>query len=592
MRLQAYFLTLVLIILGNLQSFATNITDVEILKEDINKYQLSDILNNKNLVFSEFKPSNADLIQTSYWLRFNYTNNDPQKSYFLYSPFILYQNLELYFYLNDSLFHFKNSISKNFKERILYSPNIYLELPNTNKPTKCYLHINSFHSYFFFFSEVDSKSIMNTEISQSNIEFFFIGTTMLSILISLIFFAYLKDKLYLYYSLFAFMLLFSRLTYNGYIFNFIGTIYPINNLKAIFNLYALSYGGINIALLLYFHEYLSFYQRSRRYSLVIYSLVLLRLGSLIIHLSTSNPTITKIVDSHWVDLCTQFPLIIISLKTAQKHLKPTLIAIVSLGIVISSNLIYILSDWGILSLNSGSHGYYFFLNLIGIEVVVFAISIAYRNHYLKKQHDKAIALSIENLKESQRIKDNINKELEIKVTERTAQIQQMNELLELHNIKLASEVKDANEARVFQKNMSYIDFKKIFPTDEACILYLANLKRKQQPVIICKKCGYDNHTVLKNHSTRCGKCGYTESVTNGTLFTRLKFPIIKAFYITYITSTSIKETTTLTDLATELDLRLATLWTFKQKVLVLIEANKTKKKHKDGWTHLIEYSIK
>jgi hypothetical protein len=87
----------------------------------------------------------------------------------------------------------------------------------------------------------------------------------------------------------------------------------------------------------------------------------------------------------------------------------------------------------------------------------------------------------------------------------------------------------------------------------------------------------------------CGKYSYTESATIGTLFTKLKFLILKAFYIT---STIIKETATLAELASEIELKPATLWTFKQKILALIEANKTKKKHKDDWTQLIKYSIK
>ncbi|HEX8545722.1 MAG TPA: transposase, partial [Cytophagaceae bacterium] len=158
--------------------------------------------------------------------------------------------------------------------------------------------------------------------------------------------------------------------------------------------------------------------------------------------------------------------------------------------------------------------------------------------------------------------------------------------------KLSSEVKSANEARAFQKIMNFTDFQRIFPDDESCFKYLAQLKWKPNEIIRCRKCGYEKHSVLPNLSIRCGKCSYIESVTYGTLFQKLKFSILKAFYIAYLTSTSQNTAdTTIAELAKEIDLRPATLWTFKQKVLALMEANKTRKKHKDGWTHLIEYSI-
>lgn len=67
--------------------------------------------------------------------------------------------------------------------------------------------------------------------------------------------------------------------------------------------------------------------------------------------------------------------------------------------------------------------------------------------------------------------------------------------------------------------------------------------------------------------------------------------IQKAFYITYLTSIDKKDANNITEISKNINLRPATAWTFKQKVMALREANKTKKKHKDGWTHLIEYSL-
>jgi ribosomal protein S27AE len=266
-----------------------------------------------------------------------------------------------------------------------------------------------------------------------------------------------------------------------------------------------------------------------------------------------------------------------------------MIAGVSIVILIVGNLRFILPLWGI----SGSSGrpFDFFLNYAGVEVILFAIGMAYRSYFLKKEHDIAVAHMVETLKESQLEKDFINKELEIKVEQRTKQIQEMNALLNTHNIQLKSEISHAIEARVFRSVMNFKEFQQIFIDDHACYSYLAKVKWKDPKDARCSRCDYGTNTILSNFSRRCGKCGYVESVTNGTLFHRLKFPILKAFYITYRTSNSIKELPTIIDMAEEINLRPGTLGNFRQKVIQLLQSYSSKKKHKDGWTHLIEYSI-
>jgi two-component system, sensor histidine kinase LadS len=102
---------------------------------------------------------------------------------------------------------------------------------------------------------------------------------------------------------------------------------------------------------------------------------------------------------------------------------------------------------------------------------------------------------------------------------------------------------------------------------------------------------YSEYKLLENHSRRYRSCNHIESPTAGTLFHKLKFSLQKAFYITYST-TLFTDDKTIEALANEIELRAATYWNFKQKIVKLMEENKSTRKHKDGWTHLIEYSMK
>lgn len=190
------------------------------------------------------------------------------------------------------------------------------------------------------------------------------------------------------------------------------------------------------------------------------------------------------------------------------------------------------------------------------------------------------------------------KVLEIKVKERTAQvveqrdkiqeqaerIRQMNEVLQQHNIELEDHVHHLSEARVMQKLIGFDEFKQIYPDESACNQFLEELK--WQDGYTCKKCG--GHEYCRDEISlmrRCKKCNYKESVTCGTIFHRLRFPVDKAFYILILTSTG--REMNISQLANTIDLRMKTCWEFHNKVKEIMQTRKRFKNPKEGWKELI-----
>ncbi len=122
--------------------------------------------------------------------------------------------------------------------------------------------------------------------------------------------------------------------------------------------------------------------------------------------------------------------------------------------------------------------------------------------------------------------------------------------------------------------MSIFDFQSKFPDEEACKKYLSDLKWKAG--FSCKKCFYTKYRLTKNpFSRKCNKCNIEESPTAGTLFHKVKFPLLKAFYIIYYVSTNKKGIST-RELSRKLSLRQKTCWLFKRKVM---ESMKSSKNH-------------
>ncbi|MEZ4909521.1 MAG: IS1595 family transposase [Saprospiraceae bacterium] len=115
------------------------------------------------------------------------------------------------------------------------------------------------------------------------------------------------------------------------------------------------------------------------------------------------------------------------------------------------------------------------------------------------------------------------------------------------------------------KSLSIFEFQSKFPDEDSCYAYLSELKWKGG--YECPKCKHKKHCKgINKYDRQCTKCGYLESPTAGSLFHKVKFSILKAFWIVYYVSTS-KKGIASTELSRKLDLRQKTCWMFKQKVM-------------------------
>ena len=115
------------------------------------------------------------------------------------------------------------------------------------------------------------------------------------------------------------------------------------------------------------------------------------------------------------------------------------------------------------------------------------------------------------------------------------------------------------------ESLTLFQFQDLFPDDNACYQHLAQLKWPDG--FVCEKCGHTHYCKGKlAHTRQCTKCGYQATPTSNTLFHKVKFPILKAFYIVYFTATN-KQGISSTELSRKLGLGQKTCWRFKRKVM-------------------------
>lgn len=158
------------------------------------------------------------------------------------------------------------------------------------------------------------------------------------------------------------------------------------------------------------------------------------------------------------------------------------------------------------------------------------------------------------LTEQSRIRDEVDLELSKRVAERVDELNKANEELKSNNQKLASMTdeayhmsaqldkelwrlkKDTEEIhleRITDKILSYEEFQHVFGDDVACKKFL--MKKKWENGYSCQKCGNTKSmNSADKYVKKCTKCTFPESVTAYTLFHGVRFPLPKAFYLTYL----------------------------------------------------------
>lgn len=247
------------------------------------------------------------------------------------------------------------------------------------------------------------------------------------------------------------------------------------------------------------------------------------------------------------------------------------------------------------------------------EMWLLSFALADKVKIIKDTKDRALRRIIHQHEVNQRLKDKVNRELEMEVMKRTKEISdqkliietqnhellqvnqklqlqaeeinKMNALLDLDNHKLKTTIKAEMLARAGSKNMEYGEFRKIFPDELTCLRYLE--ERKWENGFSCKKCSNDKfHPGKDKFDRRCTRCGYDESPTAYTIFHGVKFPLEKAFYILHLVITE-RDDLTIDEISRLLEMRRNTCWAFKDKINKIARKHHRDKAQLGNWENLI-----
>lgn len=250
-----------------------------------------------------------------------------------------------------------------------------------------------------------------------------------------------------------------------------------------------------------------------------------------------------------------------------------------------------------------------------MEMLFLSFAISDKIRMLRIEKAEAQEKTIEQLHENQLLKDNQNQELEQQVKIKTTQlvlktnfieeqnhqleaankqleqqaheIAAMNALLAKDNIQLKHDVAEVKEARILSKEVDFEEFSAMYPDDESCLKFLADIKWHNG--YACHKCNHSSYSAGRSlFSRRCSKCGYEESVTAYTVLQNTRLPINKAFYMIFLVYSS-KGNISSHKLSEILGIRQSTCWTYSSKIKKSMKERRRHAPvhHHEGWNSIL-----
>jgi membrane-associated HD superfamily phosphohydrolase len=237
-----------------------------------------------------------------------------------------------------------------------------------------------------------------------------------------------------------------------------------------------------------------------------------------------------------------------------------------------------------------------------VEVIIFSILLGARVGLLqkeKKKHQENLLTEfdkndqlqkklIRELQAKKELQNKVNRELEDRVKARTEMLEEANQKilmfakemdklnseLDKYNYSLKKEFKEERLSRIFHLEITFEEFLQIYPDDDSCLIEIQRLKWPDN--FVCRKCGHDKSTNARIwYRKKCTKCDYIESLTAHTLFHHLKFPLNKAFYLSYIEFGKLEYSDE--QLSEIIELRKATISVFRKKVKNRVKEKKYQK---------------
>ncbi len=590
---------------------------IQILEDATTKLTFSEVLKRKEQFVTNTKhyPKNPDK-NSAYWFRIKIDGKHQSGKYLL--EFYDQTTEDIIAYLPDSSGKYIRSEAGalfNFHDRLFQHKNFEFMLPALSDGVHyCYFRVRSSR-------DINVIIVLRTVqrfVQYGLAEYFsfglFYGMILVFSLHNLLMFIAVKRRQYLFYVFYILSIGMYEMASDGIGFQYLWPNYPILNTYA----YGIALYFMSVFALIFTSELLHVRTKAPfLYRVIRHTIILRTIFFIFCLFFKPDWFIYKFIE--FIPLTVAF---VTGIWIWKNGYKPARFLVMGYIVLYIGFLTKVLTALGFGRYIPGYITYYSLSYCFVAEMVLLSFAIGDQVRLLKKRKDRAQRRIIEEMKVNASLKDNINKELEIKVKDRTLELEEkasvilqksviiedqnielivknqlledqkleifrMNKLLEKDNVELKTNIEKVIDARVLSSDMDFEEFSLKYPDKESCYKFLSKIKWESE--FTCVKCS--NMSYFNGHapySRRCTKCGYEESVLHQTIFENNKIPINKAFYLVYLMYTH-KGLISSHKLSKKLALRQSTCWSYASRVnKIMVERKKMLSgSGKSGWSKLV-----
>lgn len=503
----------------------------------------------------------------------------------------------------------------DFNDRLFKHKNFQFLLPSLNEGTSAY--------YF----RVKSPSAINIVVGQRTLNRFidyalteylffgiFYGVVLILSFYNLMMYLVIRERHYLYYILYLLSVGLFEVSTDGIAFQYLWPHAPVWNQYATGTFLFL----ISTAALLFAVDLLQIKTKAPRLYKLIQAVIILRsLFYLVCLLFNRTWFIYSIIEI--IPLTIAFFSGIYIWKTGYK---PARFFVLAYTFLFLGFIMKVLTSLGYIWFISGPLPHYSMsLGFIG-EMVFLSFAIGDKVRLMKLKQEEAQLQMFRQMEENAMLKDTINTELEIQVSERTAvilekskeleekatiieeqnnalvdanrllqdqaeEIARMNLLLEKDNEQLQHNIKKVTHDRLMSAEVSFEEFSIEYPDRDACFKFLSDLKWANG--YRCKKCSNTEYWAGNlPFSRKCSRCKYDESVIVGTVLQNTRISVNKALYIIFLVY-STKGKISSHKLSELIKIRQNTCWTYSSKIKKLMTDRRKELENagEKGWSKLL-----
>lgn len=396
---------------------------IEILEDSSNKLTLNDVINNPNFVRSNTEVPNLSVSNHSYWLKINLKNTSDSPNLVAQIGLASIDYINYYIlYDNKCIDSIKTGDHTLFSSRPLMRPDFSFKFTlEKNKQATVFFKIKSGEQLQAPVSIGPENLMIESFFNADVIMGVYFGIVFVMMLYNLFVYYSTLDKSYIYYVVYISIVGLTQLNFQGYAYKYI---WPGSVFLSHHAVYVLSI-LVGIASILFERNFLMTYQyapKEDRWFKLFYGVYFISLIFLLLKQTNISYQIIQINA-----MCTALYMLYVAIVVLKKGFRPAAFFLVAWTIFLIGVCVYVLKDIGILPYNNIT--YYMMPFGSAVEVMLLSFALADRINVLKREKEESQIQVLMALQENQKLIKEQNIFLEQKVNERTIELAQTNQEL-------------------------------------------------------------------------------------------------------------------------------------------------------------------